>query len=121
MYIYSQTANQLPGWDDSWNSSSRPVYYNVSENTFAEIDGIQYVVDGNKVILTHCLSTDESIEVPSSITINETTYDVTTLARYAFYNCDNLTLYCYYSYQEARQKWGNNWSYGCDVSYNYSD
>lgn len=165
LFIYSETSGKLESWHNSWNSSNRPVYYNVNDNTFIEIDEIQYVVDGSNVILTHCLNANETIDVPESITINKITYQVNVLGSYAFYdcdaktinlpdtlttiesyaiaycddltkvvipesvtkienrafyNCDSLTIYCYCSQYEARQKWGNNWNYGCTVSYNYT-
>lgn len=73
-----------------WNSS-RPVYYNVNENTFVEYNGVQYVIENGEATAARCVSSEKTVTVADSVKIGNRTYDVTTLGGYAFENCNTVT------------------------------
>ncbi len=61
----------------------------------AYIDGIYYYLWGNEAMVTYKNSNYNSysgaVTIPSSITYGGTTYSVTSIGNYAFYNCSSLT------------------------------
>lgn len=78
------------GWQETWNSSNRPVYWGVNENTFAEVDGLQFVVSNDTAVLVRYVGDAENVTIPSTVTIGENTYDVTSIENYAFQNCEEV-------------------------------
>lgn len=145
------------------SDDGRPVYYNVTAETYLEENGIQFVVRNGNAVVTNYVGTETNVVIPNTITIGENTYNITTIGEYAFENnfniitvelpntlttietyaftncsslttvtiptnvtsigyrgfnnCKNLTIYTDYNQREAREAWGNNWYYGCYVSY----
>ena len=89
--IYCEATSKPSGWDSDWNYSSRPVYWGINETNFIEKDGIQYVIKDNKGIVTRYVGSNTEVEIPSSIELNGTSYDVTGIGDSAFSNCSSLT------------------------------
>ena len=58
-----------------------------------EVDGIYYkILNGSEVEVTSGSSKDSgSVTIPSTVTYNGTTYSVTSIGSWAFYNCKGLT------------------------------
>lgn len=89
--IYCEAAGASTTWNANWNSAERPVYYNVDDDAFVEINGIQYVIEKGYATVSNCVSDAAVITVASTVTIGDKTYTVTTIGSYAFENCDHLT------------------------------
>ena len=96
--IYCEAEVKPSGWNGNWNYSNRPIVWDCKNNNVANdgyvygitIDGINYAVRyGTAKVVGTNASGDTSI--PSSIIYNSTTYEVTSIGSYAFYNCSNLS------------------------------
>ena len=96
--IYCEAEVKPNGWDGNWNYSNRPIVWDCKNNNVANdgyvygitIDGINYAVRyGTAKVVGTNVSGDTAI--PSSIIYNSTTYEVTSIGSYAFYNCSNLS------------------------------
>ena len=90
--IYCEVTSKPSGWSSIWNKSNRPVYYGINENNYLEQEGIIYIVKYNSAIvtgITNKISND--VTIPKEITINDITYLVTSIGRYAFYGYNSLT------------------------------
>ncbi len=95
--IYCEASSKPSGWNGVWNCynvyyASRPVYWGINENTFIEKDGIQYVIrNEERAVVTGYVGTSTKVEIPATIEINGTTYDVTSIYDFAFSYCSALT------------------------------
>ena len=59
-----------------------------------EVDGIYYNSYGTKATVTSCPYPNKytgDVAIPASVTYGGTTYSVTTIGEWAFYNCSDLT------------------------------
>ena len=91
--IYCEASSQLDE-DEEWDTGDRPVHWGINKNTFVdiiEIEGIEYVIKDEKAIVNKCIENNTEVIIPSTIEINGTTYNVTSIKGYAFTECDNLT------------------------------
>ena len=89
--IICEASNEPSGWDSNWNSN-RPVYWGINENNLLIQDGIIYVItDGNAIIKGYISELSNNVVIPATITINGTTYRVTSIGDYAFSDCSSLT------------------------------
>ncbi len=88
--IYCESSNQPSGWNSNWNPDNRPVYWEINENTYKEENGLRYVIQDGEAILTKYVGNEVSIEIPNTIQINGTTYDVTSIGDSAFKDCKSL-------------------------------
>ena len=89
--IYCEASSQPSGWYSSdyssWNSG-RPLYWGIS---YLEQDGLIYIVaDGNALVTGHKENITDVV-IPSTITVNGTEYNVTSIEKYAFHDCESLT------------------------------
>ena len=89
--IYCETESQPSGWDSSWNYLSRPVYWGAISENIIEQNGIRYLIIDGDATVTRYVGNDSEVVIPSSIQINGTTYNVTSIGDEAFYNCSSLT------------------------------
>ena len=96
--IYCEASEKPSGWDNNWNSSC-PVVWNCNNNDVANdgyiyqvIDGIRYSLkDGEAIVVRQPINISGDITIPSSVTYKGNTYNVTSIAESAFYNCSSLT------------------------------
>ena len=88
--IYCEATSQPSGWDSDWNSG-RPVYYGITKENKIEKDGIIYVIQNNKAIVTRYVGNDTNVIIPKTIELNGKTYKVTTIGSHAYSNCTSLT------------------------------
>ena len=88
--IYCEVETQPSGWEYYWNEYS-PVYWGINDTNFIEKDGIQYVIEDNIAKVTRYVGSNTEVEIPSTIELNENSYEVTIIGNYVFYNCDFLT------------------------------
>lgn len=58
-----------------------------------EVDGIFYNINGNEATVTYngLYDYSGSVTIPATVTYNGTTYPVTSIGKFAFYNCSSLT------------------------------
>ena len=62
-----------------------------------EVDGIYYNINGNEATVTYKGTSSSSkaysgdVVIPETVTYNDTTYSVTAIGNYAFYQCSGLT------------------------------
>ena len=58
-----------------------------------EVDGIFYNINGNEATVTYngLYDYSGSVTIPATVTCNGTTYLVTSIGKFAFYNCSSLT------------------------------
>ena len=89
--IYCEAESQPSGWDSSWNYLSRPVYWGAISENIIEQNGIRYLIIDGDATVTRYVGNDSEVVIPSSIQINGTTYNVTSIGDEAFYNCSSLT------------------------------
>ena len=96
--IYCEVTSEPSGWSSYWKSSNCPIVWDCKNNNVANdgyvygitIDGINYAVRyGTAKVVGTTASGDTAI--PSSIIYNSTTYEVTSIGSYAFYNCSILS------------------------------
>ncbi|MBE5732084.1 MAG: hypothetical protein E7353_03515 [Clostridiales bacterium] len=94
--IYCELESKPSSWASDWNIVS-PVVWNCKNNNLATdgyeyvtVNGINYTIrdEKAKVVGTNARG---DIVIPSTITYNSTTYPVTSIEDYAFYNCTSLT------------------------------
>ncbi len=135
--VYCEVCSKPSGWNSYWNydvntvTKCRPVYWEITSSNKVEIDGIIYVIENDKAIVTRYVGNETSVTIPASINFNSKTYNVATIGgcafsncssitnitipssvtyigRYAFYKCTSLTIYC-----EASSKpsgWDKYWN-----------
>ncbi len=89
--IYCETESQPSGWDSNWNGSDWPVYYGITKENKIEKEGIIYVIQNNKAIVTRYVGNDTNVTIPSDIELNGKTYNVTKIGKRAFSACTFLT------------------------------
>ncbi len=83
--IYCEVENQQSGWDNSWNSSDRPVIWNVKK--IGSNENYRYTIfQDNTVAINKYLNNQTEVEIPKEIE----SLPVTQIYGYAFYNCSNL-------------------------------
>ena len=88
--IYCEAELKPEGWDTDWNYDNRPVIWNV-QSVFAQ-DGITYAITkANFATVGKYIGTATEATVPSTVTIDGTTYTVTTIGERAFDGCSSLT------------------------------
>ena len=90
--IYCETSSKPAGWHDEWYDEYEGVlYWGINKNNCVEKDGLIYVVEDEKAIVT-CYTQDvkNDIVVPEKITINNRQYDVTGIGDYAFSEFETL-------------------------------
>ena len=144
LVIYCEAVKKPDGWvvdtnvNKGWNWTC-PVVFNckndnkdISGNAYVEIDGIRYrLKDEIATVMGQSNDLGGSLSISSTVTYDNTIYNVTGIADYAFYNCSgltnieipnsvtnigenafrgcsNLTIYC----EAAREQWGwnSNWN-----------
>ncbi|MBQ7761404.1 MAG: leucine-rich repeat protein [Clostridia bacterium] len=139
--IYCEAKSKPSGWDIDWNCSYCTVVWNVKEYGTTE-DGIKWATTNdkpNEAVVCGITSGTTNIKIPEKInnlpvtTIGELAFykrtnlesitipsSVTTIFKRAFYDCDNLTIYC-----EAESKpsgWNSGWNYSnCLVVWNVKE
>lgn len=89
LIIYSE-AEENPSWSGHVYVTNNPLYYNVNQDTFIQIDGVSYYIQDNQAILTRLESDIVEYEIPNEISIGDNVYSVATIGDYAFYGCENL-------------------------------
>jgi hypothetical protein len=121
--IYCEAESKPEGWSSDWNSSDRPVVWNISG--FTE-DGLIYRETKNGIAIVGYTGNATTLEIPNEINgkpvtaIGEDAFSncyslksvvipnsVTTIGSEAFFGCNSLTIYC-----EAESKpegWDSYW------------
>ncbi len=90
LVIYCEASSKPSGWSSDWNYSNRPVYWGINENNYKEENGLRYVIQDGNTILTRYVGNETTIEIPNTVQINGTIYNVTSIGDYAFYGCYSL-------------------------------
>ena len=92
LVIYCE-ANSVPSkWDANWNLEENPTYFGVtSTNNHASINGIDYVIKDGKAIISGHNVVLSRVFIDESITVNNETYPVETIADKAFAGSDILS------------------------------
>lgn len=125
----------------NWNENSidgRPVYWNINKNNIVEIDGLIYLLDGTNATIVSYVKTDSKLIIPSSISFNESKYDVVAIGSCAFQNCslkivyipksikkigdsifNNLLVICCEDYKKP-DNWNDEWNCENTVYWNVS-
>ncbi len=104
LIIYCEASSKPSGWQNqakdsfgstiySWNSSNRPVYWGINDKTYKEENGLRYVIQNGKAVITKCVG--NVVEVPDTIQINGKTYSVASIGADAFSNCNSLSRVIY--------------------------
>ena len=86
--LYCEAESKPSGWRSDWNNS-HPIIWCVSE--IAVVDGVKYGMKGTNAKLLGYEGTPTELEIPSTITYNEVTYNVTSITNNAFSGCRSLT------------------------------
>lgn len=81
--IYCETNEQPSSWDKTWNAF-RPVYYGVRALDIIELDTTHYLIQNDKAILTNYFGLEKNVIIPSSIDVNKSKYDITSIGNFAF-------------------------------------
>ena len=96
--IYCEAESKASGWDSNWNYSNRPVVWNYKNNDIADdgyihtvIDGVGYGIKDGEATLVRQPINITTTNISSIINYKGTTYSVTSIGEYAFYNCSSLT------------------------------
>ena len=92
--IYCEASSKPSGWDYDWNydyQKYRPVYWGINKNNYIEIEGIEYVIVDGEAVVSGYVGNISEVVIPSTIEINGTTYNVTSIGEYAFSGCSSLT------------------------------
>ncbi len=84
--IYCKQSSQPDKWNSKWNDYERPVYWNINETNFIELNEIIYIIENNEAKVTAHIGDSSEVAIPSSIVLNENVYDVTSIQEYAFSN-----------------------------------
>ena len=84
-----------PSTFDIWEEIFKKEYNAVvcMDGVEFEKDGIVYILatDGSAMVLTHTVELPTEIVIPATITKGDATFNVTTIAKEAFKECENLT------------------------------
>lgn len=67
LVLYAEADKALTGWENRWNLANRPIYYGVSEESFIEKDGAQYVLVNDYLVLTRYSGLANSFVVPREV------------------------------------------------------
>lgn len=86
LIIYAEAEKAQPGWENRWNISNRPIYYNANNETLIEKDGAQYILVEDHLILTGYFGSDTTFTVPRKVNDK----DVTEIKVDAFSGLNNL-------------------------------
>ena len=130
LIIYCEAESKPSGWDIDWNCSYCTVVWNVKEYGTTD-EGIKWATTNNKpneTLVCGVTSGTTNVKIPEKInnlpvtTIVEFAFydrtdfesisipsSITTVSIRAFYDCENLTIYC-----EAESKpsgWNSGWNY----------
>ena len=96
--IYCEVASQPSGWVSSWNYSNRPVVWDCNNNDVADdgyiyvvIDNLRYGIKDGVATVVRQARNIQTATIPASITYKGTAYSVTSIGKYAFFNCRSLT------------------------------
>ncbi len=96
--IYCESESQPSDWDSNWAPGIRCVVWDCNNNEVADdgniyavIDGIRYALKDGVATVVRQPSNIISATIPSSVTYEKSSYSVTSIGRYAFYNCSSLT------------------------------
>lgn len=90
LVIYCQSEAMPEGWDSSFNSSCRPVYWNVASEDLYTSNGLKYLLKNDEAMVTERLTSIKEITIPEKISVNDIEYTVTGIGDYAFYNTSSL-------------------------------
>lgn len=82
--IYCEATSQPSGWDSLWNFLGGTAYYGITKDNKIEKDGIIYVIQNEKAIVTEYIGNDTNITIPDTIELNGKIYTVATIGDYAF-------------------------------------
>ena len=92
--IYCEAQAQPVGWDNDWffayHNNFADVYWGISQDKKIEKEGIHFVIVDEEAIVTKYIGDNTVVKIPSTIQVNEITYDVVKIGKKAFYNCDLL-------------------------------
>ena len=96
--IYCEAESKPSGWNTSWNGSGCPVVWDCNNNEIANdekiytvINGVRYYIKNRFATVARQPSNIKEVVIPESITYNGTSYSVSSIGDYAFYNCTGLT------------------------------
>ena len=90
--IYCEANSKPSGWSDSWYEYEdyAPIYWNITPSDIFEKDGVQYIVENSKAIVSGSLDTTRDVVIESSVNIKGTQYNVTVVGAYSFQVRENI-------------------------------
>lgn len=92
LVIYCQASSKPSKWSTSWNDYGCYVYWSKASKDVYEKDSVEYIVSNKKAVISGCLDTTANIIIPSTVTINGTSYTVSGINNYAFQYRENLNI-----------------------------
>lgn len=95
--IRCQTAVKPNVWSLYWNGCGNPVVWDCNKNDVASdgnvyftSEGLRFALNTNATVAIQPLNTSGNVVIPSSVTYNKKTYNVTAVAANAFEGCKRL-------------------------------
>lgn len=97
--IFCEAAKKPDGWEDTWNSTARPVVWDCKNNGVADNGTVFTVVDGYNCVLHNGKATlvkkpedlKGEVTVPEKLTYKDKLYTVTAIEEDAFRGCASIT------------------------------
>ena len=101
--IYCEYSAKPTEWSNSWNSSNCPVVWGYEQQQEEEpdpgeepdyivVDDIRYLLnDGVATVTRQTQALSGDIVIPCEIVYDQATYQVTAIADYAFFSCEDIT------------------------------
>lgn len=88
--IYCEATSKPNSWVDNWKNWNIPVYWGVSEVTFVNLNGIDYVIENNQATISKIIKEKEEFTIPNIINIKGKDYIVKTIGSYSFSFTKNI-------------------------------
>jgi hypothetical protein len=124
--LLCEYASKPLGWNDSWNSSNRPVAWNYAGSKGITSEGFKWALVGGNVTIVGYSGSNTNLTIPKIIYgnnvvgISENAFrnntqitsiyipsEIETIGDYAFSGCTNLTIYC--ERISMPSGWSSNW------------
>ena len=88
LILYCESEKVLDGWDEHWNASNLPLNFGVDK--LFEKDGYEFVLIDNEARISRCIADSDEVVIPSSVEIDNKSYNITSIGEAAFYKCNSI-------------------------------
>lgn len=92
IYCEGPAPTSTYNWRENWNDG-RPVYWNIDMDNIVEVDGVIYLLNDTNATIISYVKNESKLIIPSSISVNESKYDVVAIGSCAFQNCPLKIVY----------------------------